>query len=57
MADTAPAGRGRYRRPHIEVEATVAKPFRPRSVRQAILLLFLLVVLAGVLAELVNRTG
>jgi hypothetical protein len=45
-----------YRRPHVEEEATVANPFRPRSVRQAILLLFLLIVLAGVLAELFNRT-
>jgi hypothetical protein len=30
---------------------------RPRSVRQAILLLFVLIVLAGVLAELYNRSG
>jgi hypothetical protein len=35
----------------------VAKPFRPRTVRQAILLLALLIVVAGVLAELVNRAG
>ncbi len=48
---------GRYRRPHIDVEATVAKPFRPRTVRQAILLLALLIVLAGVLAALLDRTG
>jgi len=39
------------------VEATVAKPFRPRTVRQAILLLALLIVLAGVLAALLDRTG
>jgi hypothetical protein len=38
-------------------EATVAKPFRPRTVRQAILLLALLIVLAGALAALVSRAG
>jgi hypothetical protein len=36
---------------------TVAKQFRPRTVRQATWLLFLLIVAAGVLAELVNRAG
>lgn len=38
-------------------EATVAKPFRPRTARQALLLLALLIVLAGVLAGLLNRAG
>ena len=46
-----------YRRPHVEEEATVARPFRPRTVRQAILLLFLLIVLAGLLAGWLDRAG
>jgi hypothetical protein len=41
----------------VEMEETVAKPCRPRSMRQALLLLVLLIVAAGVLAELLNRTG